>query len=193
MRLGIHKSKSLEKLILGCRKGNQKSQRDLFDRYSGLMYTICKRYVNDALHAEDIMITGFMKIFDHIKQYQGAGSFEGWMRKIMVNESLSFIRRNKSMYLEIDIAESPNTPNYELLSHRLEADDLMQLIENLPTGYKTIFNLYAIEGYSYKEIGEMLGISINTSKSQLSRARGLLQNKLLTAEKNLKNKVISHE
>ena len=139
------------------------------------------------------MISGFMKIFGNINQFQGKGSFEGWMRKIMVNESLAFIRKNKSMYLEVDIQVVDYEPNYGWLGDRLEADDLIKLVDELPVGYKTIFNLYAIEGYSHKEIAEMLDISVNTSKSQLSRARTLLQSKLIETEKILNNNAINHE
>ena len=193
MRLAINKSKPIEDLIHGCINNSQKAQRDLYNRYSSLMFSICLRYVGDPAQAEDIMISGFMKVFSHIKQFLGKGSFEGWMRKIMVNESLAFIRKNKSMYLEVDIQTVNYEPNYGWLSDRLEADDLMKLVEELPVGYKTIFNLYAIEGYSHKEIAEMLDISINTSKSQLSRARALLQSKLTACEKILNNNAINHE
>ena len=193
MRLGINKSKPIEDLICGCLNNSPKAQRDLYDRYSSLMFSICLRYVGVQAQAEDIMISGFMKIFSHIKQFEGKGSFEGWMRRIMVNESLAFIRKNKSMYLEIDIQAVDYEPNYGWLSDRLEADDLMKLVAELPVGYKTIFNLYAIEGYTHKEIAEMLGISINTSKSQLSRARTLLRSKLIESEKILNNNAINHE
>ncbi len=193
MRLGIYKSTSIEAIVTGCQKGKQKAQRDLYERYSGLMFSICMRYVNNSSQAEDIMIGGFMKVFKNIKQFQGKGSFEGWIRRIMVNESLGFIRKNKSMYLEVEIEAADYEPDYQYLDNQLEAEDLIKLIETLPTGYKTIFNLYAIEGYSHKEISEMMEISINTSKSQLSRARVLLQSKLIPLEKNIKNKAINHE
>ena len=193
MRLGINKSKPIEDLIHGCLNNSQKAQRDLYERYSSLMFSICLRYVGNHPQAEDIMISGFMKIFGNINQFQGKGSFEGWMRKIMVNESLAFIRKNKSMYLEVDIQVVDYEPNYGRLGDRLEADDLIKLVDELPVGYKTIFNLYAIEGYSHKEIAEMLDISVNTSKSQLSRARTLLQSKLIETEKILNNNAINHE
>ncbi len=193
MRLGINKSKAIEDLVKGCLKNDQKSQRDLYERYSALMYSICFRYVGDSVQAEDIMISGFMKIFKNITQYKGSGSFEGWMRRIIVNESLTFIRKNKSMFLEVDIEAANYEPDFKLLHSHLEAEDLMKLVNDLPVGYKTIFNLYAIEGYSHKEIAEMMGININTSKSQLSRARALLQRNLADTEKVLNNKAINHE
>ena len=193
MRLAVNKSKPIEDLIKGCLNNSQKAQRDLYNRYSSLMFSVCLRYVGDHAQAEDIMISGFMKVFSHIKQFTAKGSFEGWMRRIMVNESLAFIRKNKSMYLEVDIQAVSYEPNYGWLGDRLEADDLLKLVEGLPVGYKTIFNLYAIEGYTHKEIAAMLDISVNTSKSQLSRARTLLQSRLIESEKILNNNAINHE
>jgi RNA polymerase sigma-70 factor (ECF subfamily) len=193
MSLGINKSHKLENIVKGCQEGNQQSQRELYERYSGLMYSICFRYVNDSSQAEDLMISGFMKIFKHIGQFKGLGSFEGWMKRIIVNDALAYIRKNKSLYLKVDVEQIDFEPDYQMLSNHLEAEDLLKLVEELPTGYKTIFNLYAIEGYTHKEIGEMLGISINTSKSQLSRARVILQQKLIATETLIKNKTISHE
>jgi RNA polymerase sigma-70 factor (ECF subfamily) len=131
------------------------------------------------------MVTAFVKIFERIDQYSGEGNFEGWMKRIMVNESLMYLRRNKNMALSIDIEEAYDNPNFERLEDHLEANDLLKLISELPVGYRTVFNLYAIEGYSHKEIGEQLEISENTSKSQLSRARTLLQKRLAEMEQNI--------
>lgn len=125
---------------------------------------------------------GFTKIFERIDQYKGDGSFEGWIRKIMVNESLTYLRRNKNMYLETDIEAADREPDYQRLEDQLEAEDLMNLIDELPSGYRIVFNMYAIDGYSHQEIAEHLGISENTSKSQLSRARAYLQRSLLKME-----------
>ncbi len=193
MNLLINKSNSLEKLIADCKKNSAKAQRELYDKYSGLMFSICKRYTGESTQAEDTMINGFMKIFNNIGQYTGAGSFEGWMKRIIVNESLMFIRKNKNMYLEVDIEAANFEPNYDNLNNKLEADDLMKMVNQLPMGYKTVFNLYAIEGFSHKEIAEKLNINVNTSKSQLSRARALLQNKLVESEKILNNNSINYE
>jgi RNA polymerase sigma factor (sigma-70 family) len=131
------------------------------------------------------MVTAFVKIFERINQYSGEGSFEGWMRRIMVNESLMYLRKNKNMSLNIDIEEVYELPQFNRLEDHLEAADLMTLINQLPVGYRTVFNLYAIEGYSHKEIGEKLSVSENTSKSQLSRARSSLQKQLVELEQNL--------
>ncbi len=131
------------------------------------------------MEAEDVLVKAFTKILDRIDQYKNEGSFEGWIRRVMVNESLSYLRKNKSMYVETDIEALDKEPNYEKLENHLEAQDLLNLISELPSGYRIVFNMYAIDGYSHKEIGEQLGINENTSKSQLSRARSVLQKKLL--------------
>jgi len=182
MKLRTTKTYSEEELIADCIKGKSKAQKELYDRFAPVLMGLCVRYVKDVAEAEDIMIKGFMKVFQNIGQYEGKGSFEGWLKRIMVNESLMYIRKNKSMYLEVDIEYANREPNYNWASSHLDAEDLQKLIEELPTGYRTIFNLYAIEGYSHKEIGEMLGINENTSKSQLSRARALLQKRILHLE-----------
>lgn len=131
------------------------------------------------MEAEDVLVTAFTKILDKIEQYKSEGSFEGWIRRIVVNESLTYLRRNKNMYLELDLEAANYEPDYQTISDHLEAEDLLKMIGELPSGYRIVFNLYAIDGYSHKEIAEQLGISENTSKSQLSRARVYLQ-KILT-------------
>lgn len=181
MKLSIHRDTET-KLIEQCRKGHREAQRNLWDRYSGLMLAVCRRYISDRDEAEDVMIAGFVKVFANLDKFRHEGSFEGWIRRIMVNESLTYIRRNKHMYLEVDIEEAQRSPDYAVLDNHLHAEDLMKLIGQLPTGYRTVFNMYAIEGFSHKEIAEELGISENTSKSQLSRARSLLQKHLLQRE-----------
>jgi RNA polymerase sigma-70 factor (ECF subfamily) len=140
------------------------------------------------MEAEDVLVTSFTKIFEKIGQYKGEGSFEGWIRRVVVNESLTYLRKNKNMYLEMDIEAAADEPDYHKLSNQLEADDLMKMIEELPVGYRTVFNMYAIDGFSHQEIADRLGISENTSKSQLSRARALLQKKLTEIEKELVQK-----
>ncbi|MEM9856065.1 MAG: RNA polymerase sigma factor [Bacteroidota bacterium] len=169
-------------LIENCRKKDQKAQKEVFNKYASKMLGICNRYLRDFNQAEDVMIGGFVKVFDKIEQYKGDGSFEGWVRRIMVNEALTFIRKNKNMYLEVDIEAADREPDYGTLSNVLEANDLLKLVHDLPTGYRTVFNMYAIEGYSHKEIAKQLGVSENTSKSQLSRARVLLQKQLTKLE-----------
>ncbi len=137
------------------------------------------------MEAEDVLVMAFSKIFDRIGQFKGEGSFEGWMRKVAVNEALGYLRKNKNMYLETDIEAADREPDYSQLDSQLETEDLMKMIEGLPTGYRIVFNMYAVDGYSHKEIAAYLSISENTSKSQLSRARALLQRNLLELEANL--------
>ena len=176
MFLRVQKWDSEPALIKACQRGEAAAQREVYDRYARRMLAVCMRYIRNDMEAEDVMIGGFMRVFGKLDQYQFAGSFEGWMRKIMVNEALQQVRRNHGPHLETDIAEVHNdaavmhTDNNEL-----ETQDLLDMVRQLPEGYRTVFNLYAIEGYAHKEIAEQLGISENTSKSQLSRARALLQ------------------
>ncbi len=157
------------------------------------MFSVCRRYVMQLQEAEDILVCGFTKVFQKLDQFKGQGSFEGWVRRIMVNEALTFIRRNKSMYLEVEIEKASLEPDLQKLSDQLEVEDLEKMIDRLPMGYKTVFNLYAIEGFSHREIAEKLGISENTSKSQLSRARVHLQRLLLDAEQSMNEKLMRNE
>lgn len=180
-------------LIDGCRRQDRHAQRFLFEHYSGRMLALCCRYVKDRMDAEDVMVVAFTKVFDRIKQFKGDGSFEGWIRRVMVNESLTYLRKNKSMYLETDIEAAEREPDYNKLDGHLEAEDLRKLIADLPTGYRIVFNLYAIDGFSHQEIASQLGVSENTSKSQLSRARALLQKRLIETEDGRQNKSDGHE
>ncbi|MBL7840441.1 MAG: sigma-70 family RNA polymerase sigma factor [Cyclobacteriaceae bacterium] len=168
-----------QELIQGCRRGDRAAQKRLYDTFSPKMYALCCRYVKDSMEAEDVLVTAFTKILDKIDQYKSEGSFEGWIRRVVVNEALTWLRRNRNMYLELELEAADYEPDYKSLSDHLEAEDLMTMINELPSGYRIVFNLYAIDGYSHKEIADQLGISENTSKSQLSRARACLQ-KLLT-------------
>jgi RNA polymerase sigma factor (sigma-70 family) len=186
MDFTIYSAKEIE-LIEGCRRKNSHAQKNLYDRYSGKLYALCCRYIKEKAEAEDVFITSFTKILDRIDQFKGEGSFEGWMKRILVNESLSYLRRNKNMYLEMDIEAADREPDYHKLESQLQVEDLMKLVEALPSGYRIIFNMYAIDGYSHKEIADQLGISENTSKSQLSRARVVLQKNLLESEKRIQN------
>jgi RNA polymerase sigma factor (sigma-70 family) len=167
-------------LAKAVQKQDTKAQTRLYEKFSSKMLAVCTRYVGDKMEAEDIMIDGFMRVFDKINQFTFQGSFEGWIRKIMVNEALMYVRSKKMIIVDLEYAtEEPNEASF---STDLEAADLMKLIEELSVGYRTVFNLYAIEGYNHQEIGEMLGISEGTSKSQLSRARVMLQAKIMKSE-----------
>jgi RNA polymerase sigma factor (sigma-70 family) len=182
-----------QQTLEGCKRKDRHAQRFIYEHYSGKMYALCCRYVKDRMEAEDVMVTAFAKVFERIGQFKGDGSFEGWVRRIMVNESLTYLRRNKSMYLETDIEAADREPDYGQLQNELEAEDLRKLIADLPTGYRIVFNLYAIDGFSHQEIGEQLGITESTSKSQLSRARALLQKRLIELEGAGEYKETKHE
>ncbi len=180
--LRINKSNAEEKLLQGCRKGKSQAQQAFYERFAPKMLGVCIRYIHDREEAEHVMIGGMVKVFEKINQYSGEGSLEGWVRRVVVNESLMYIRKNKNMSLEVEVEQAQFEPNYQTLENNLEAQDLMNLIAELPVGYRTVFNLYAIEGYGHKEIAKTLGINENTSKSQLSRARKLLQTRLLSIQ-----------
>ena len=182
-----------DELIKGCVSRDRSAQKRLYDTYSSKMYGICYRYVRDPAEAEDILIVAFTRIFEKINQFKSEGSFEGWIRRIIVNEALTHIRRNRSMYLETDLDQVDREPDYDKLQDHLEEEDLLKMIQELPTGYRIVFNLYAIEGYSHKEIANQLGISENTSKSQLSRARTYLQKMLLENDWTIHQKISNDE
>lgn len=174
-------------IIEGCRAGKRELQKALYERYSGKMYNICLRYAKSKHEAEDILQEGFIKVFDKIGQFAGTGSFEGWIRRIVVNSALEVIRKRKIDFSSIDInyVQDPHEHTFNTIS-TLNTKELLAVIQELPDGYKTVFNLYVIEGYQHSEIAEMLSISEGTSKSQLARARNLLQSKLNETELNLK-------
>lgn len=192
MALTLHKL-SEAKLLAGCQKNDRAAQQQLYASYSGKMYALCCRYVKSKMEAEDVLVTAFTKVFDKIDQFKNEGSFEGWIRRIVVNEALTWIRKNRSLYLETDLEKADYEPDYDHLSDHLETEDLLRMIQALPTGYQLVFNLYAIDGYSHKEIAEQLNISENTSKSQLSRARVYLQKLLAQQDWHLQQNFKSDE
>ena len=152
---------------------DRKAQQEIYARFSPRMLSVCRMYIKDLQHAEDVMLSGFMKVFLNIKNFEDKGSFEGWIRRIMVNECLDKIRTSKKIHFiddEFEIQDGLGEINCNL-----GIEEIQTAIDNLPEGYKMIFNLYAIEGYKHKEIAEMLGINEGTSKSQLSNARKMLQ------------------
>lgn len=181
----IGQTNSESELIRQCKRQDRRAQKLLYEQQAPVMLTVCRRYISDLDMAEEMMLSGFIKVFGKIGQYKGDGSFQGWIRRIMVTTCLEWIRNNRQLYMEVDLDEINPTVDFETADKNLEADDLLQMIKELPQGYQTIFNLYAIEGYTHKEIAEQLDISVNTSKSQLSRARVLLQKKLAESEKEL--------
>ena len=193
MSLTIKKSIKDDQIIAGCLQGDRAAQQDLYEKYAAKMLGVCCRYLKDRDEAEDVMISSLMKVFEKLSQFKGEGSFEGWMRRLVINECLTYLRRNKSMHMAFDVEAAEREPDFKNLGDKLEEDDLLKLVNSLPIGYRTVFNLYAIEGYSHKEIASDLNISVNTSKSQLSRARVMLQHKLVEAEKIVDSKLLSND
>ncbi len=162
-------------LIVACRTNDRKAQQLLFDRFSPMMMGVCKRYLKNQEDAEDILIEAFCKVFKSLPQFKSMGSFEGWIRRIVVNECLMFLRRRHNFNLTVEIDQNLDVKTTVSTQDQLEAQDILALLERLPTGYRTVFNLYVLEGYKHREIAEILGISINTSKSQLILAKKKLQ------------------
>jgi len=170
----------IKNIIKGCLAGDRRDQELLYRRHSSKLYGVCLQYSGNDEEARDILQEGFIKIFDNLKNYKHEGSFEGWMRRIVVNTALEKFRSRHNLFRvdDIDTISEPEAdPDNEDYSG-LEAVDLLYIIRELPPKYRMVFNLYAIEGYSHKEIGSMLGISEGTSKSNLSRARIILQRKV---------------
>ena len=166
-------------LIRGCRKGDRLAQKELYETYSRKMMGVCLRYVNDRETARDLLQDGFVKVFTSMDSYSGAGSFEGWMRKIFVNCALEYLRKSDVLRESTDLdntAELIQTDSSVISS--MSAAELMTLVHELPTGFRTVFNLFAIEGYSHKEISEMLNITESTSRSQFTRAKQMLQKRI---------------
>lgn len=169
-----------EQIIAGCRTGDRKYQELLYQRFASKMFSVCMRYAAETNSAQDLLQEGFVKIFKNIDKFRGEGSFEGWVRRIFVNTCLEFVRKKANMYVVQDTESVKIEYQDENALQKLMKEDLMEMIQSLSTGYRTIFNLYVIEGYSHKEIAELLNVTEGTSKSQLARARYLLQKKVET-------------
>jgi RNA polymerase sigma factor (sigma-70 family) len=170
-------------LIQGCVRKDAIAQRTLFDKYAGILMTICRRYAGEQHEAEDMLQEAFISIFSHINQFKSAGSFDGWLKRITVNTALKILQKRKIKIVGITHVEHElMSPDLNILSD-LGAEDLLKLISQLPDGYRVIFNLYAIEGYSHDEIAGMLKIKTATSRSQLSKARAILKDKINSLQK----------
>jgi RNA polymerase sigma factor (sigma-70 family) len=170
-------------LIRGCIRQDNSCQRMLFDKYAGKMMGVCLRYANDAMEAEDMIQDAFIKVFQYIGQFKFEGSFEGWIRRIVVNTAIRHLERKKMKFKDID-DHSSSGPQVEASAYtHLGEEDLMKLINQLPDGYRLVFNLNVIEGYSHEEIAEMLHIQPGTSRSQLVKARKMLQQQILQLQK----------
>ena len=170
-------------LITGCLRGERKYQESLYNQHGSTMFAICLRYANDYYQAEDMLQEGFIKIFNNLKNFRNEGSFEGGMKRIFVNTAIECLRKNKMMSEMYDVENVPMHIVQEDCFSQLAADDLLKLIQSLSPGYRTVFNLYSIEGYTHKEIAEMMNINEGTSKSQLARARHILQKMVVQTNK----------
>ncbi len=167
---------SLDQLIYNCKKQDIKAQEQLYRLYANKLFAVCLKYSSSYQQAEDNLQDGFMTIFDKIKQYQDKGSFEGWMKRIMINTTLQKYR--KQTVFEIFNEDHLKEPALEIDEDEVCVDYLLEIIQELPDRYRQVFNLYALDGFSHKEISEMLNISTGTSKSNLARARMILKDKI---------------
>ncbi len=175
----------IKDIIEGCVRGEKRSQDLLYRKFASLLFGICLRYAKNKMEAEDVLQEVYVKIYNNISSYHHDGSFEGWLRRIAVNTSITYYRRNLKHAFQEDIDDVVQHKNDPLQFDDLEftQEELMNCIGKLPTGYKTVFNLYVIEGFMHKEIADMLNIDVNTSKSQLSRAKSHLQKELAEISK----------
>ena len=158
-------------------ENNRHAQHQIYSKFAPKMLSVCRQYIKDVHQAEDVMITAFMKVFTNLKNFEHKGSFEGWIRRIMINECISYIRVQKKVTFIEDEYYVEEKHNY--IESQFAVEDIQFLIDNLPDGYRMVFNLYCIEGFKHQEIASMLGINEGTSKSQLSHARKMLQDTII--------------
>ncbi len=167
---------SEKNLLTECLKGNPDAQKALYEKYKVPLFRVCLRYAKDRPEAEDMLQDGFVKIFTDLHQYNGNGAFGGWLRRVVVNVALQHIRKYKKFENTVELDQLPEVPyTNEIATSNLNAQALTKMIQQLPTGYRTVFNLYVVEGYTHQEIAELIGVNINTSKSQLSKAKASLR------------------
>lgn len=164
-------------LIKKADSGNSEAQKWLYEKYAPKMLGVCRQYIKDLHFAEDVMVGGFVKVFKYLNTFKHEGSFEGWIRRIMVRECISFLRKSQPIVFDDEVYKEVQK-NQVVTTSEFDVEQIQSLIDALPEGYRVVFVLYAIEGYQHKEIGEMLRISESTSKSQLHKARKMLQEKL---------------
>ncbi len=170
---------SEDELIQGCIKQDAKAQEEFYKRFAPRMYGVCLRFAKNQMEADDIMQEGFIKVFLNLKSFRNEGSLEGWIRRTIVNTAINLYKKNIKYQKDIEIDQAETVQNTETGAYdNMCAEELLKLITELPVGYRMVFNLNIIEGYTHKEISQLLEISENTSKSQLSRARQTLQRKL---------------
>lgn len=169
-----------ENIIRNCQKGQRSAQKELYERFAPKMMGVCLYYASDRTEAEDVLHDGFMRVFQKIGQLREPAAFHGWIRRIFVHCALEKHRQKRWTYDVTESYEYDERFSYEDISGKIEEAELLELVHDLPPQYRLVFNLYAIEGFKHKEIAEKLGISTGTSKSNLARARGILQQKVIT-------------
>jgi RNA polymerase sigma-70 factor (ECF subfamily) len=162
-------------IIQGCIEGERSAQKSLYEHFAGKMLGVCMRYAKDRSEAEDMLQEGFLKVFQGISKFKGEGSFEGWVRRIMVYNAINHYKHRSRKFQEDLDQENYDAVYHDELLEKISAKEIVALIQHLPEGYRAIFNLYAIEGYTHKEISEKLNIAVGTSKSQYSRAKQCMQ------------------
>ncbi len=174
-----------ENLIYRCLENDTLAQQKLYQQHASIMYGVCQHFAKCKQEAEDILQEGFIKVFRHLKTFRNEGNLESWMRRIMINTAINYYKRKMPAFPDTDFErmESKRADNNFVIS-RLSHEELLALVQSLPKGYRMVFNLYAIEGYKHPEIAKMLNISVNTSKSQLSRAKEVLKTKINFKERN---------
>lgn len=166
-------------MILGCIREDRDCQLEVFQRYSGKMLSVCLRYARHQMEAEDILQDAFIKVFDNLEKFQHKGSFEGWIRRIVVNTALKNFQKSSVKNERIGLEDYEDQALEPEVISNMGEKEILKLISQLPDGYRHVFNLYVIEGYSHKEIGELLSIGESTSRSQLVKARKILKNQIL--------------
>jgi RNA polymerase sigma-70 factor (ECF subfamily) len=174
----VSSHKNYKSLIAKANKGNQKAQHQLFELFAPKMLSVCRQYLKNNALAEEVMLSGFLKVFTHLNSFKFEGSFEGWIRRIMVNESISQLRKEKKFQFKEEEVLENSLDLVAYIETEIEVNEIQKLIDQLPNGYKTVFVLYVVEGYKHSEISEMLEITESTSKSQLFKARKMLQNSI---------------
>ncbi len=174
----MHNQNSIENWVQKAADGDQKAQRHLYDELSGVLYSICLRYMGNEDDAKDVFQEGFVRLLDNLKSFRFDGSFEGWAKRIMVNMALTHLRKRKPM-ADVEIENSGEVAYDQGVLSKMGADDLLRLIGELPDGYREVFSLFAVEGYSHKEIADMLQISEGNSKLRMNRARKMLQARVI--------------
>ncbi len=178
----LTQTNNIDDLLEGCKAGDRKVQELLYKQTVAKMLAICMRYAKDRMEAEDTLQVGYVKVFKHVATYRGDGSFEGWIRRIMVNTAIESYRKNLRSLTVVPIEDAYEQPSIGFDFDRLGMQDLMKVIQKLADGYRIVFNMYVIEGYSHKEIASALEISEGASKSQLSKARAILKEEIIKME-----------